>query len=429
VRAFLAACAVALAALAAVAGVVHFALRPASFKVAVPAANTLDQRVFGQAGDMLRTARAPVRIEVVTVENSKIALEQLAAGKIQLAVLRSDAALQGEAETVLIMRREAAVLIAPKPGKVQKIADLANGMLGITAEGPIDGALLGPVLEYYGIARDKAKYIAMPADALANALRQKKVDAVLAVGPIASKQVSEVVAEIARGAKGAVNFIEIEEADAIAKRIPALEKLEVEQGAFGGRPPRPAESFETLAFSVRLVAGPKSDVDKIAELVKQLYMIRQNISAAVPGAGLMETPDLDEPTPFLIHPGTRAYVNGDQKNVFDRYSDWIYLGAFFISGLGSVVAGVFGYFGGRGNGSGAQQQQLLQQLQQLLAAARIAPDAAALDQLERDTDATFDAVYAHGIKDQLSASALASFNLGVSELHRAIAARRAALAG
>ena len=107
-RAFLTACAVALAALAIVAGVVHLALRPSEFKVAVPAGNTLDQRVFGQAADMLRAARAPIRLEVVVAENGKIALEQLDAGKVQLAVLRSDAAVQGKAHTVLIMRREAA---------------------------------------------------------------------------------------------------------------------------------------------------------------------------------------------------------------------------------------------------------------------------------------------------------------------------------
>ncbi|MEJ0077365.1 MAG: TAXI family TRAP transporter solute-binding subunit [Alphaproteobacteria bacterium] len=424
-RAFLAACAVALAALAVVAGVVHFAVRPTSFKVAIPSANTLDQRVFGQAGDMLRTARAPVRIDVVTVENGKAALEQMAAGKAELAVLRSDAALQGEAETVLIVRREAAVLFAPKIGKIQKVSDLPNGMLGIVAEGPIDSGLLGPVLDYYGIPRDKAKYLMMPAAEMANALRQKKVDAVLAVGPVASKQISEVVAEVARAVKGAINFIEIEEANAIAKRIPALEKLEVEQGAFGGRPPRPPESLETLAFSVRLVATQKSDSDKIAELVKQLYLIRQNINAAVAGAGLMETPDLDDPTPFLIHPGTRAYVNGDQKNLLDRYSDWIYLGAFLMSGLGSVVVAVFGYFGGQRDGGG---QAPLRKMQELLAAARAAPDVPTLDQLERDADAAFDAVYAQGIKDSLSASALTSFNLGFSELHRCITARRVTLA-
>ena len=62
------------------------------------------------------------------------------------------------------------------------------------------------------------------------------------------------------------------------------------------------------------------------------------------------------------------------------------------------------------------------------AAARVAPDAAALAQLERDADAAFDAVYSQGIKDGLSPSALTSFNLGHSELQRCIVARRAALA-
>jgi TRAP-type uncharacterized transport system substrate-binding protein len=425
-RAFLGTAAIVLAVLAAIAGVVHFAVRPTTFKVAVSAGNTLDQRVFGQAGDMLLSAHAPVRVEVVVVENGKTALEQLGADKVQLAVLRSDAALQGEAETVMIMRREAAVLIAPKVGKFQKVTDLPNAMLGITRDGPVDAGLLGPVLDYYGVDREKMKSLVLPTDEIANALRQKKVDAVLLVGPIASKQVSELLAETVRGTKGAIQFIEIAEADAIAKRVPALEKIEIEQGAFGGRPPRPPESFETLAFSVRLVATPKADTDKIAELVKQLYHIRQNISAAVPGAGLMETPDVDEATPFLIHPGTRAYANGEQKNLLDRYSDWIYLGAFIMSGLGSVAAGLFGWLGGKKNGETVAP---LRRLQDLLATARDAPDVQTLDQLERNVDEIFDSVYERGIKDELSASALAAFNLAVTELRRIITARRAALTG
>ena len=425
-RAFLGTTAIVLAVLAGIAGLVHLAVRPTVFRVAVPAGNTLDQRVFGQAGDMMMSSRAPVRVEVVIVENAKTALEQLDSGKVDLAVLRSDAALQGSAETVLILRREAAVLVAPKTGKFQKVSDLPTAMLGVTREGQIDGGLLGPVLDYYGVIREKMKYLTLPIDEIATAFKQKRVDAVLVVGPIASKPVSELIAETARGVKGAIQFIAIEEADAIAKRVPALEKIEIEQGAFGGHPPRPTESFDTLAFSVRLVATPKSDSDKIAELVKQLYLIRQNISAAVPGAGLMETPDLDEPTPFLIHPGTRAYANGEQKNLFDRYSDWIYFGAFIMSGLGSVIAGFFGWLGGRRSGEATAP---LHKVQELLAAARAAPDPQTLDDVERNADEIFDSVYAHGIKDELSASALASFNLGLAELRRKIAARRAALAG
>ena len=74
-------------------------------------------------------------------------------------------------------------------------------------------------------------------------------------------------------------------------------------------------------------------------------------------------------------------------------------------------------------------QAPLRKLQELLAAARAAPDAVSLDQVERDADAAFDAVYTRGIKDELSASALTSFNLGFAELHRCITARRAALVG
>ena len=325
-RAFFKVFAIVLAVLAVVLGIVHFALRAREFKVAIPAANTVDHRVFKLAAEMLRSQRAPVRIEVVTVENPKAALEALEAGKVKLAVVRSDAALQDRAHTVLIMRREAAVLIAAKAGKLQKVTDLPNAMIGVTRDGPLDGSLLWPVLDYYGIPRDKAKNMRVPPDEVANALRQKKVDAIIVVGSILSKQVSDVVNDAARGVKGAINFIDIEEADAIAKRIPALELIEVEQGAFGGRPPRPAESFNTLGYSIRLVATPKVQSDDMAELVRQLYLIRQNLNAAIPGAGLMEAPDLDEATPFLIHPGVRAYVNGEQRNFFERYSDYIYLG-------------------------------------------------------------------------------------------------------
>ena len=64
---------------------------------------------------MLRAQRAPVRLELVKTENTKAALEDLEAGKVNLAVVRSDSALQGRAHTVMIMRREVAVLSRRRP--------------------------------------------------------------------------------------------------------------------------------------------------------------------------------------------------------------------------------------------------------------------------------------------------------------------------
>jgi TRAP-type uncharacterized transport system substrate-binding protein len=425
VRAFLGTCAAVLAALAVALGIVHLALRPNAFKIAIAANDTVDQRLFGLAAETLRTQRAPVRIEVVAAHNAKAALEMLETGKVKLAVVRSDLAMLGKAHTVLIMRREAAVLIAPKAGKLKKVNDLPNATIGVTRERALDGGLLGPVLDYYGIARDKAKYIPVGADDVGNALRQKKVDGILAVGAVTSKQVSDTVSEAAKASKGAIEFIDIEEADAIAKRIPALESIEVEQGAFGGRPPRPAESFNTLGFSIRLVGTPKTAGDDMAELVRQLYLIRQNLNAALPGAGLMETPDVDEATPFLIHPGVRAYVNGEQRNLFDRYSDWIYFGAFALSGLGSVAAGFFGWLSGKSPDAHVP----VQRVEALFDAVRDARTREDLDTAERDADMLFRAVFGAGAAGKLPEQELASFGMAMNDLRARIAARRTALAG
>jgi hypothetical protein len=233
-----------------------------------------------------------------------------------------------------------------------------------------------------------------------------------------------VVAEAAKGVKGAIQFIDIEEADAIAKRIPALESTEVDQGAFGGRPPRPAESFNTLGYSVRLVATPFSNNDSISDLVRHLYLIRQNISATIPGAGLMAAPDVEEETSFLIHPGVRAYVNGEQRTWFDKYSDYIYLGLFAGSGLGSVTAGMFGWMRTRRS---APPEVPAGRVETVLNAVREAKTAEELDSAERESEDIFRTVFGLGATGALSADRVASFDMALTELRNRIAARRAAL--
>jgi TRAP-type uncharacterized transport system substrate-binding protein len=423
-RIFLAICTIVLALMAVSVGSSYFAFRPTELKIAVPASNPVDLKVIGTAAEMLNAQRAPVRLDLVKSDNTKTALEALESGQVNLAVVRSDAALQGRAHTVMIMRREVAVLIAPKTGKLQKVADLPNAMIGVAREEPLENSLLAPVLDYYGIPRDKMRAVSVKVDDIANQLRQKKIDGVIAVAGTSSKQMSEVIAETAKGARGAIQFLDIEEADAIAKRIPALESTEIDQGAFGGRPPRPAESFNTLGFSVRMVATPLTDNDTVAELMRHLYLIRQNISAAIPGAGLMAAPDVEEETSFLIHPGVRAYVNGEQRTWFDKYSDFIYLGLFVGSGLGSVAAGMFGWL--RTGNSKSPELPILR-VGSLFDAVRDARTAEELDAAEQETEAIFRSVFGMGASGKLSAERVASFDMAMRELRARITARRAAL--
>ena len=417
-------CAIILGAVTIAIGTTYFALRPQELRVAVPATDPIDLRMIGTAGYLLRSQRAPIRLVLVQVDKTKDATDALEAGKVDLAILRSDAALLGQTHTVMIMRREAAVILAPTSGKVRTVADLQNATIGVTRDRPIDGSPLAPVLEYYGVTRDNTRHVALQSDEVASAFLEKKVDAMIAVGPVTAKQMHEAIADAARGMDSAIQFVEIEEAEAIAKRIPALEQIEVEQGAFGGRPPRPAKTLNTVGFSIRMVTSTSTDTDTIAELTRQLFLIRQHLSSVVPGAGLMETPDVEEATPFLVHPGVRAYLNGEHRTWFDKYNDYIYLGLFFAGGLGSVAAGVFGWMrGGGSRGPNVPRQRI----EAVLDAIGDAKTCEQLDAAERETDAIFRTVFGLGAEGRLSADAIATLNLAMSELRGRIAAQRSAL--
>ena len=200
--------------------------------------------------------------------------------------------------------------------------------------------------------------------------------------------------------KGAIQFIDIEEADAIAKRIPALESIEVDQGAFGGRPPRPAESFHTLGYSIRLVATPYADNDTVAELMRHLYLIRQNISAAIPGAGLMEAPDLEEAT-LVPDPSGRADLCERRAAQLVRQLQRLHLSRAVPRQRVRLGRGRHVQAGWAG-AARREPQVPARRLEAALDAVRDARTAEELDAAEREADAIFRSVFGMGSKGELS---------------------------
>lgn len=420
-RAFFFGSAILLACTALAIGGSYFALQPTVLRMAIPVTDLTDLRIFGTAAEILRSHRTSLRLEFVSKPDQAEAQAALERREVHLAVLRSDLAGLGNAQTVLIMRTEAGVIVAPKGGKIQKVTDIGKGTIGVVREGPNDGALLMHVLDYYGVPRTNINAIPLKVDEVAAALRDRRVDTLVVVGPVSSKGMAEVIFEAAKGSKNGLNFFDIEEASAIAKRFTALESIEVDQGAFGGRPPRPAESFTTLGYTVRLVAHEQVDGEAVAEFVKQLLNARQHINVAAPGAHRMQAPDLDETTSFIIHAGTRIFVNGEQKNFFDRYSDWIYLGLFLGSFAGSVATGMLSWFGAQRR---RNTMRHVMQLETALEGLREMRSIKEIDVVERKADEVFHVALAKAVDGELDSSAIATFEMAMSDARSRIAAQR-----
>ena len=84
-------------------------------------------------------------------------------------------------------------------------------------------------------------------------LRERRAAAVLAVGPIGPGEVVDAVAAVAKATRGTPSILSLDEGEAIAKRNPGFEEIDIPKGAFKGNPPIPDDDAKGVAVSYRFV--------------------------------------------------------------------------------------------------------------------------------------------------------------------------------
>jgi len=293
---------------------------------------------------------------------------------------------------------------AEESGKLEKISQLAGRRVGIVTGNEANASLLNVVLTHYGVPLDKVQISQIEPKNIVSAIADNQVDALFVAGPAPGHAIGEAVAAAARNGV-APGFIEIDQADAIAKRDPA-------------------DNLKTLSFPEYLVARKTSGHDRIATLARLIYSSRQSLAAAMPGEVKIEAPSTDKDAAVIVDPGALAYLNDDQKSFFERYGDYIFYGLLIFPIFGSAIAGVAGYFHRSGR---TQRLRLLQRLIELVRKAHAAPSLEALDRLQLDADNLLVAIIHQSEHDDYDEAMQMSFSLALDQVRFAIAARRAAL--
>ena len=268
--------------------------RPTVLTVAVSSADEQDHDLITAAATQLKHGREPVRLRLIPVENANAASAAIDDGKADLAVVRSDIAMPDKGQTVVILHRDAAILLAPGSGDINEIADLKGHRLGIVHNGAGNTRLLETALAQYDIAADALTVVPLQPEEVAEAIRSKRIDAVMAVDVVSGPLMRDLVKAVVSGGQGAPVFIPVAEAAAIAQRSPAYDSTEIVKGAFGGSPPRPAEEFDTLSVTHRLVANEMIGQGPIADLTRFLLTERSALAAASPLARRIEAPSTDK---------------------------------------------------------------------------------------------------------------------------------------
>ena len=402
------------------AGLVHADLRIA----AGPPGSAIQRLIATFAA---ANARLHPRVRLLPVEGGSLAQSAgaLDDGRVDLAVIRSDLPPPVNGLTVAILRRDVVAVVLPPHGPVTALGQLAGRAVAIQM-GPFqedDARVLDTLLDYVGVPAARVERLFLDPAALRAALQEHRVQAVFAIGPVGAGAAVDAVAAVAGASGGTPKLLALDEGEAIHRRYPGLEPIEVPVGAFRGRPPVPAEAVNSLALTYRLVAA-RGMLDIVAAAVaRAVFTARGMLTAATPFAGQIEAPDLDDKMPLIpVHPGVAAYINNGDQSFFDTSQNYLYLGGIVLSLAGSGLALAVSSWRRR---HAAQDRSLIAGLVAIADRAHAA-DAAELDTLARELHRLVGAALVRQAHGDGMPSLIGP---AIDHAREAIRARRAALRG
>ena len=397
-------------------------------RIAVGPPYSDDVKVIQSITQIFSRERKYVRLRPIITEGTSASAASLNAGTTDLAVVRGDVELPKDAQAIASIRKNFAVLWAIGGGKkkksaITKIEQLGGKRIGVIGRTQANVNLLKIILTQSGVKPDSVQVVQFTTTGFADAIKNEKLDAFLAVGPLNSKITADAINATTRDGKEAT-FLTLDTADAIVQKHPVYESGEIPAGAFGAKPVRPDDKIDTITFAHHIVARKTLSETTVGALTRELFSIRQAVQNEFPQTAKLETPDTDKDAAIPAHPGAAAYVDGEEKSFLDRYSDYIWGSLMALSALGSAGAWFASYLR---KDERVTNSSLRERLLEMLGAARNTTSIEELDAMQAEADEIMRETL-HCFEDgAIEEGSLTAFSIALEQFHNAVADRKAFL--
>jgi TRAP-type uncharacterized transport system substrate-binding protein len=435
---------------------VYYTNRANTMRIAAGPAGGVDVKLVQLLTDKFAKDHDSIKIELVTTNSDKDSVQALINNSADLAVVPTTVANSADWPVVAILRQNVIAFIIPAPSaiatppakkgakaakaakpvkkskdsdsdddssKFGKVTDLVGKRIGIVTGNEATPELLNIVLDHYGVPANKVQVSQIDPKNLADSIHNNMVDVIFIADAATSQAITDAVAAASHEGD-APTFIEIDQADGIAKRNAAFDSVDIDAGTFGGNPPMPSDSLKSLSFAENLVARKSFNHSGITALSKLIYTSRLAIDSQMAGEVKIEAPSTDKDAAVLVHQGTLDYLNDNSQTFFDKYGDDIFYGMLIFPVFGSAIAGVASYLRSDGR---TRRLRLLQRVLDLVRKAHGAQNIETLEQLQIDADNLVVAIIHQSEHEEFDETVRMSFAFALDQLRFAIAARRTAI--
>jgi TRAP-type uncharacterized transport system substrate-binding protein len=307
--------------------------------------------------------------------------------------------------------------------KFDKITQLVGKRVGIVTGNEASTDLLDIVLNHYGVPLGQVQVSQIDPNNIAAALKANQVDVLFVAGSATGQAISNAVAAAAQNGT-APTFLEIDQADGIAKRNPAFDSIDIDAGTFGGSPPTPDDSLKSLSFGEYLVVNKSFDHNTIGTLARFIYTSRATLAAAMAGDVKIQAPSTDKDGAVTVAPGALAYLTDNQQDFFDKYGNDIFYGMLIFPVFGSAIAAMASYLR---SDSRTRRLRHLQRVLDLVRKVHSAQTLESIEQIQIEADNLVVSIIHLSEHEEFDETVRMSFSFALDQLRFAIAARRTAI--
>ncbi|GLR87219.1 TAXI family TRAP transporter solute-binding subunit [Bradyrhizobium iriomotense] len=308
---------------------------------AVGDANSDEARFANKLATVLRNDASRFRIKIVNNPDNAKALVQFDRKQADLAILRTDGKVPSRARALAILEHDLVLLLGPGNKKVKSLAELKKKKVAVRAENDSSLAFVRSILDVPDTPEAAARVQMAPQGAtldklLAPASGYAAVIAIVHASKAVRDKAYEQVAK-----RGGFTLNAIDEAKALARKIPGISEETLTAGTLSASPEIPDDDLDTIGLEWLLVAQSKMSGSTGGELARIIYENKSELGLDSGFATRIEPASTDKDAFVMAQQGAADYINDDTKSFMDKYSDMMYLGAGALSVIGSIFAAIY----------------------------------------------------------------------------------------
>lgn len=306
---------------------------------AVGDASSEEARFAARLATVLKNNSSRLRLKILESADNAKALARFERREADLAVLRTDGKVPPRARALAILEHDLVLLLGPGNKKIKSLAELKKKKVAVLAA---TDSSLPFVRNVLGIAEgsDAAAKVEMaPSGATLDKLFASGYGAVIAIVHASKAIRDKSYEQLAK--RGGFTLNPIDEATALARKIPGISEETLSTGTLSSAPQIPDDDLDTIGLEWLLVTQSRLTKTTATDLARIIYENKSELALENGFASKIEPAETDKDAFVIAHPGAAEYINDDTKSFMDHYGDMMYFGVVALSVIGSIFAAIY----------------------------------------------------------------------------------------